>query len=131
MTRKDLLKKYYDIANYNLLCYSRSYLMIEPKRGYEGEWEDAKDEGELLEDMLREEEKKEAAPEEEVPEQPSKVVTELIVSDNSGRCISFMDFSNELALFCQQALQGSQHQKKQPSEQIARFLQEYLQVLDR
>lgn len=52
MTKQDLLKKYYGRACHNLLCYSANYLMDRPKDGFEKEWEEAKAEVELLEEIM-------------------------------------------------------------------------------
>ncbi len=38
MTTKELLEKYYDIEMNNVFCYSATYLMDSPKKGYEREW---------------------------------------------------------------------------------------------
>ena len=54
MTRSDLFKKYYDMACHNLLCYSANYLMGKPKEGYEEEWEEARQEVEILEELIKE-----------------------------------------------------------------------------
>jgi hypothetical protein len=54
MTKRQLFEKYYQMACHNLLCYSQNYLMTIPKPGYEKEWEEAKQECDLLESMLAE-----------------------------------------------------------------------------
>lgn len=54
MTKQELLKKYYDEACHNLLCYSTNYLMDKPRKGYEKEWKETKVEVELLEEMMKE-----------------------------------------------------------------------------
>ena len=41
MTTKELLEKYYDIEMNNVFCYSATYLMDSPKKGYEREWREA------------------------------------------------------------------------------------------
>jgi len=38
MTKIDLLDEVLDLQNHNLLCYSTNYLMDEPKKGYEAEF---------------------------------------------------------------------------------------------
>lgn len=53
MTKQELLKKYYDEACHNLLCYSTNYLMDKPRKGYEKEWKETKVEVELLEEMMK------------------------------------------------------------------------------
>lgn len=54
MGKRELLLKYYDQACHNLLCYSRRYLMDEPKEGYETEWQQANEECRLLDEMIKE-----------------------------------------------------------------------------
>lgn len=54
MTKKELLNKYRDMACHNLLCYSNNYLMTEPKAGYEKEWQEAKEEVKILEEIISE-----------------------------------------------------------------------------
>jgi hypothetical protein len=54
MTKLDMLRKYLEMANYNFFQYSRNYLMNEPKKGFEGEWEDALAEIKILEGMIAE-----------------------------------------------------------------------------
>jgi hypothetical protein len=53
MTRIELLKKYYDMACHNLLCYSRNYAMTVPKEGFEVEWKQVNEECELLQEMIK------------------------------------------------------------------------------
>lgn len=52
MTKKELFKKYYDMACHNLLCYSKNYLMTEAKDGFENEWKQANEECELLKQLI-------------------------------------------------------------------------------
>ena len=52
MKKGDLLQKYYDMACHNLLCYSANFLMEEPKRGFEAEWEQSKNECDLMQEIL-------------------------------------------------------------------------------
>ena len=52
LTKKDLLLQYLEMAIHNLLCYSRNYLMSEPKEGYEKEWNEAQEEVHLLDEMI-------------------------------------------------------------------------------
>ncbi|PHJ38637.1 hypothetical protein P378_08715 [Desulforamulus profundi] len=54
MTRLDLFKKYHDMACHNLLCCSANYLMEKPKEGYKKEWNEARQEVEILEELIRE-----------------------------------------------------------------------------
>lgn len=54
MTKKDLLKKRYEMACHNLLCYSKNYAMSEAKEGYEAQWKLANEECELLQEMIDE-----------------------------------------------------------------------------
>lgn len=54
MTRLDLFKKYHDMACHNLLCYSANCLMEKPKEGYEKEWNEALQEVEILEELIKE-----------------------------------------------------------------------------
>lgn len=54
MDKRELLQKYLDLASHNLLCYSRNYLMNEPKDGYENEWQQANEECKLLDEMKKE-----------------------------------------------------------------------------
>lgn len=65
MTEKELLKKYYDIASHNLLCYSANYFMDTPKNGFEKDWKEAKAECELLESMIAKSDTQEEFEEEE------------------------------------------------------------------
>jgi hypothetical protein len=51
--RNELLQKYLEMANHNLLCYSRNYAMTEFKDGYKKEWNEANEEIELLESMIK------------------------------------------------------------------------------
>ena len=55
LTRLELLQDYYEHASYNLLCYSKNYLMTEAREGYEQEWTRARQECKLLQDMIAEE----------------------------------------------------------------------------
>lgn len=55
MQKLDLLEKYYNMATHNLLCYSESYLMTKPKKGYDESWKRAKEECDLLDTMIGEE----------------------------------------------------------------------------
>lgn len=52
--KMDLLYKYHNRACHNLMCYSKNMLMTEPKEGYENEWQQAKEECRLLDEMIKE-----------------------------------------------------------------------------
>ncbi|GAB6170757.1 hypothetical protein JCM15765_02350 [Paradesulfitobacterium aromaticivorans] len=52
MTKLEVLQKYYDWACHNFLCYSKNYLLTEPKKGFETEWKQANEECELLKQMI-------------------------------------------------------------------------------
>lgn len=54
MTKKTLLKLYYDRACHNLLSYSANYIASKPKQEYINEWNMAKQEVELLSIMIAE-----------------------------------------------------------------------------
>jgi len=50
----DILYDRRDMACHNLLCYSKSYLMDEPKESYEAERKAAKEEADFLEIWIKE-----------------------------------------------------------------------------
>lgn len=54
MTRKEVLKKYYEMEMNNVFHYSQNYLMNSAKKGYEKEWEDATIRAEALMEMMDE-----------------------------------------------------------------------------
>lgn len=54
MKKRELLRKYQDLAANNLMCYSSSLSMTKSKEGFETEWEKAKTECELLKVMIDE-----------------------------------------------------------------------------
>ena len=54
MTTKDLLEKYYDIEMNNVFCYSATYLMDSPKKGYEREWREAGESAGILKELIEE-----------------------------------------------------------------------------
>ncbi len=54
MTRKELLEKYYDMEMNNAFCYSATYMMNSPKKGYEREWREAKERADILKELLEE-----------------------------------------------------------------------------
>ena len=61
MEKSDLLKKYLDQAYHNLLCCSQNYGMSIPKPGYENEWNEYRQEVDLLKEMTQEVKKKTSA----------------------------------------------------------------------
>ncbi len=54
MTTKELLEKYYDIEKNNVFCYSATYLMDSPKKGYEREWREACESAGILKELIEE-----------------------------------------------------------------------------
>ena len=48
----DILKDYYEREMNNVFCYSANYLMNSPKKGYEQEWNDARERAEILRQEL-------------------------------------------------------------------------------
>ena len=54
MTKLDLLNEYFDREMNTVFCYSANYLMTIPKKGYEQEWNQAKEKAEILEGMIKE-----------------------------------------------------------------------------
>ena len=54
MTTKELLEKYYDIEMNNVFCYSATYLMDSPKKGYEREWREACESAGILKELIEE-----------------------------------------------------------------------------
>ena len=52
MTKKELLKSYFDMEMNRVFCTSETYLMNSPKRGYETEWKEANERAELLKEMI-------------------------------------------------------------------------------
>jgi len=48
MTIIELLKDYYDREMNNVFCYSANWGMTVPKKGYEREWEDARERADVL-----------------------------------------------------------------------------------
>jgi len=52
MTTIELLKDYLDRERNNVLCYSASYLMDSPKKGYEREFAETLERVELLEQLI-------------------------------------------------------------------------------
>ena len=52
----ELLKEYLEREKHNVFCYSATYTMDTPKRGYEREFREANEKVDLLTDMIAEEE---------------------------------------------------------------------------
>lgn len=52
MTRQEVLKKLYDREMDNVFAYSANYLMTVPKKGYEREFEEAKEIVAVLEELM-------------------------------------------------------------------------------
>ena len=54
-----LFKEMYELSSYNLLCYSRDYLMTKPKTRYVKEWKKEREKVNLLQELIVEEKQKE------------------------------------------------------------------------
>lgn len=54
LTRIDVLRSALNMANHNLNCYSETYAMDAPKAGYKDEWAKAKEESDILSQMINE-----------------------------------------------------------------------------
>lgn len=54
MTRRDVLVKALDKAMQRLYCSSNNPKLTEPEKGHEEEWSNAREEIEILQDMLDE-----------------------------------------------------------------------------
>lgn len=54
MTTKELLEKYYEREMHNVFCYSATYLMNSPKKGYEHEWREARESVDILRELIAE-----------------------------------------------------------------------------
>jgi hypothetical protein len=52
--RIKILEKALEMAEHNLYCYSKNYLMTEPKPKYEKEWQEANDESNILREWIKE-----------------------------------------------------------------------------
>lgn len=52
MTREEILQKLYDQAMNNVFAYSANYLMTVPKKGYEREFEEAREIAAVLEELM-------------------------------------------------------------------------------
>lgn len=59
MNRLQLFQEIYNFYTYNLLCYSKNYLMEEPKEKFAQEWKTEKEKVELLNEIIKEEKQKE------------------------------------------------------------------------
>lgn len=60
LTRLQLFQEMYNMATHNLLCYSKNYLMTEPKEQYIKQWEVENEKVNLLKEIIKEEEQKES-----------------------------------------------------------------------
>lgn len=80
MTKSDLLEKYIDMATHNIFCYSQNHDMSKPKEGFEKQWQEAKDELDMLIYAAKLINKKEYAPVGETRERMYYLV-ESIISD--------------------------------------------------
>jgi len=54
MDKLELLRKYENMAQHNLFCYSKNLGMTKPKEGYEKQWKQANVECKLLGEMIQE-----------------------------------------------------------------------------
>ena len=52
MSRQEVLKKLYDQAMDSVFAYSANYLMTVPKKGYEREFEEAREIAAVLEELM-------------------------------------------------------------------------------
>lgn len=59
MTRLQLFEEIYNLHTYNLLYYSKNYLMTEPKEQFIQEWKREKEKVALLNEIIKEEKQKE------------------------------------------------------------------------
>ena len=55
LTRLQLFEEVYGNCIHNLLCYSKDYLMTEPKEQFVKEWKIEKEKAELLNEIVQEE----------------------------------------------------------------------------
>ena len=51
-TRLDVLNRLLERSAHNLFCYSRNYTMTHPKDGYESEWNKAREECDVLDELI-------------------------------------------------------------------------------
>lgn len=58
MTRLEFLQEIEDMVNHNLLCYSKDYLMAEPKEEYQKEWQCEQEKRKIVNQMIKEEKQK-------------------------------------------------------------------------
>ncbi len=58
MTRLEFLQEIEDMVNHNLLCYSKNYLMTEPKEQYKEEWQREREKSEIINQMIQDEKQK-------------------------------------------------------------------------
>ena len=54
ITRRKFLREQMMMQEHNLLCYSRNLLLLDPNHGYEKQWEGAREQVQLLTQMLNE-----------------------------------------------------------------------------
>lgn len=54
MKREQFLRNSLEMASHNLMCYSASYAMTEPKEGFEAEYKEASEEVEMLQAWIKE-----------------------------------------------------------------------------
>lgn len=54
MKREQFLRNCLELTSHNLMCYSASYAMTEPKAGFEAEYKEASEEVEMLQAWLKE-----------------------------------------------------------------------------
>ena len=55
MNKLDLLKEFEGTLHHNLLCYSKNYLMNEPKDIFVKEWKETKEKIKLIKEIIRDE----------------------------------------------------------------------------
>lgn len=59
MTRLQLFQEIYGLHAYNLLCFSKNYLMTEPQEEFIQEWKREREKVDLLKEIIKEEKQKE------------------------------------------------------------------------
>lgn len=55
MNRLELLNQWLEMTNHNLYCYSKDFLMNEPKEEYKEEWKKEKEKSKLIKEFIEEE----------------------------------------------------------------------------
>lgn len=58
MTRLEFLQDIENMVNHNLLCYSKNYLMTEPKEQYKEQWQREQEKSKIVNQMIKEEKQK-------------------------------------------------------------------------